>query len=154
MRCLPYSKGQCLILEWLTGPYPSSQGSLGSDLVHALLSVPLTQLLWVLGLSCTVWCISPRAFWWAAPNLIISPSIYWLWDPRQITPLLCASVSSSVKRISLYLFWWGVNKILLLKGIIISTQYGKCHTSRILRCTSFYCLLKPIWNQMHLNSGC
>lgn len=114
-QCLPHSRAQCMTLEWMASPKPSIQGSPGSDLVRVLFSVPLTQLLWVFGLLCIRWCISPWTFCQAALNLSASSSIYWLWDPRQSTSLLCASVSSSAKWISLYLFLWGFHEEMLYK---------------------------------------
>lgn len=78
IQCLPCSKTQGMILERMAGPNLSIHGSLGSDLVHVLLSVPLTQLLWVLGLLCTVWYINPWVFCQAALNLIASSNIDWL----------------------------------------------------------------------------
>ena len=48
-----------VILEGRASRQPGIQGSLGPEPVHGLLPVPLTQLLWVSGLSCIARGIYP-----------------------------------------------------------------------------------------------
>ena len=104
---LPYNRAQQVILEGVilegrASLQPGIQGSLGPELVHGLLPVPLTQLPWVLGLSCIAQCIHPWTFFQATLNLIARSSIYLL---QNIRPIHCASTDSIIP-----IYWWAFNE--------------------------------------------